>query len=95
MNNNFKEGLYIFDHLIVSIVPITLVAKRPLAISILTSFSSDCCCMLRDRDYRVLTKKLKKIKSETDTGRLEYRYNGVAFFRKVNLKFYKLPLIVV
>lgn len=48
MNSDIKEGLYIFDRLIVSIVPITLVAKWPLDISLLTSFPTiaAACCLI-------------------------------------------------
>lgn len=48
MNSDIKEGLYIFDRLIVSIVPITPVAKWPLDISLLTSFPTiaAACCLI-------------------------------------------------
>lgn len=48
MNSDIKDGLYIFDRLIVSIVPITLVAKWPLDISLLTSFPTiaAACCLI-------------------------------------------------
>lgn len=73
MNSDIKEGLYIFDRLIVSIVPITLVAKWPLDISLLTSFPTiaAACCLI------VIIGYSKKKKSET--GLLANSNNGVAF----------------
>lgn len=73
MNSDIKEGLYIFDRLIVSIVPITLVAKWPLDISLLTSFPTiaAACCLI------VIIGYSKKKKSETKL--LANSNNGVAF----------------
>lgn len=73
MNSDIKEGLYIFDRLIVSIVPITLVAKWPLDISLLTSFPTiaAACCLI------VIIGYSKKKKCETEL--LANSNNGVAF----------------
>lgn len=72
MNSDIKDGLYIFDRLIVSIVPITLVAKWPLDISLLTSFPTiaAACCLIVIIGY-------SKKKSETEL--LANSNNGVAF----------------